>query len=78
MRKRTLKSTRKKKERQSKADPRREFWIPFSRAMRRVYIITVYHGDRARYHYFQCLQLLLRMQITALTRLWELPPEFEV
>lgn len=41
-------------------------------------IFLVYHGERARYHYFQCLQLLLRMQITALTNAWQLPPEFEV
>ena len=38
----------------------------------------VYHGDRARYHYFQCLQLVLRHQIKALAELWKLPPEFEV
>jgi RNA polymerase I-specific transcription initiation factor RRN7 len=38
----------------------------------------VYHGDRARYHYFQCLQLVLRHQIKALVDLWKLPPEFEV
>ncbi|KAI0650789.1 hypothetical protein C8Q79DRAFT_1007021 [Trametes meyenii] len=59
VRKRNLKSGRKKKERQSKADPK------------------VYHGERARFHYFQCLQVILRMQVAALTRLWELPPEFE-
>ena len=39
---------------------------------------TVYHGARGRYHYFLCLQLILRHQIAALTKLWELPPEFEV
>ncbi|OJT03792.1 RNA polymerase I-specific transcription initiation factor rrn7 [Trametes pubescens] len=60
VRKRTLKSGRKKKERQSKADPK------------------LYHGERARFHYFQCLQVLFRMQISALIRLWELPPEFEL
>jgi hypothetical protein len=38
----------------------------------------VYHGDRARYHYFQCLQLILRHQVKALVGLWKLPPEFEV
>ncbi|KAI1795209.1 hypothetical protein LXA43DRAFT_882600 [Ganoderma leucocontextum] len=59
MRKRTLKSGRKKKERQSRADPK------------------LYHGERARFHYYQCLQVVLRMQIAALTRLWGLPPEFE-
>ena len=37
----------------------------------------VYHGNRARYHYFQCLQLVLRHQIKALIELWKLPPEFE-
>ncbi|KAI0349413.1 hypothetical protein OH77DRAFT_1499561 [Trametes cingulata] len=60
VRKRNLKSGRKKKERQSKADPK------------------LYHGERARFHYFQCLQVILRMQVTALMRLWELPPEFEL
>ncbi|EIN10460.1 hypothetical protein PUNSTDRAFT_112312 [Punctularia strigosozonata HHB-11173 SS5] len=60
MQKRTLKSGRKKKEKQSAADPK------------------VYHGDRAKFHYFQCLQLLLRKQIEPLTVLWGLPPEFEL
>lgn len=40
--------------------------------------MSVYHGERARYHYFQCLQLILRMQIVALVKAWDLPPEFEV
>jgi RNA polymerase I-specific transcription initiation factor RRN7 len=38
----------------------------------------VYHGPRARWLYFECLQLLLRKQIAALTREWHLPREFEV
>jgi hypothetical protein len=38
----------------------------------------VYHGERARFHYYQCLQLVLRKQIAALVTLWDLPPEFEV
>ncbi|KAI6163014.1 hypothetical protein EDD17DRAFT_1813860, partial [Pisolithus thermaeus] len=59
MRKRTLKSTR-KKEIVSKGDPK------------------LYHGDRARFHYYQCLQLLLRKQIAASISLWSLPQEFEV
>ncbi|KAF8591519.1 hypothetical protein K439DRAFT_1326822 [Ramaria rubella] len=37
-----------------------------------------FHGPRARYHYFECLQLLLRKQVAALIREWKLPPEFEV
>lgn len=37
----------------------------------------LYHGNRARYHYFQCLQLLLRKQVAALVRLWALPDAFE-
>ncbi|KAI0092694.1 hypothetical protein BDY19DRAFT_1024467 [Irpex rosettiformis] len=60
VRKRALKTGRKKKERVSKADPK------------------LYHGDRGRYHYYQCLQLLLRLQIKVLTDAWHLPPEFEV
>ncbi|KAH7921820.1 hypothetical protein BV22DRAFT_1106975 [Leucogyrophana mollusca] len=59
MKKRTLKSGRKKKEKASKADP------------------TLYHGERARFHYYQCLQLLLRKQVATLIALWSLPPEFE-
>ncbi|THH19848.1 hypothetical protein EW146_g1408 [Bondarzewia mesenterica] len=59
MRKRALKSGRKKREDGSKADPK------------------LYHGARAQYHYFQCLQMLLRKQVAALTKLWDLPPEFE-
>ncbi|PFH52800.1 hypothetical protein AMATHDRAFT_73927 [Amanita thiersii Skay4041] len=38
----------------------------------------LYHGAKGRYLYFQCLQLLLRLQIDALTTLWKLPPLFEV
>ncbi|KAL5530670.1 hypothetical protein ACEPAF_6928 [Sanghuangporus sanghuang] len=38
----------------------------------------LYHGGRARYHYFQCLQVLLRMQIAKLTEIWKLPPDFEI
>ncbi|KAI6047398.1 hypothetical protein EDC04DRAFT_2864473 [Pisolithus marmoratus] len=38
----------------------------------------LYHGDRARFHYYQCLQLLLRKQISALISLWSLPQEFEM
>ncbi|KAG0692073.1 hypothetical protein DFH29DRAFT_1085014 [Suillus ampliporus] len=60
MRKRTLKSGRQKKARQSRADPK------------------LYHGERARFHYYQCLQLVLRKQIAALIALWDLPPEFEI
>ncbi|KAJ4481643.1 hypothetical protein C8J55DRAFT_535845 [Lentinula edodes] len=60
MRKRTLKSNRKKKERQSKANPK------------------LYHGALGRYLYFQCQQLILRKQISALITLWNLPKEFEM
>ncbi|KZV76097.1 hypothetical protein PENSPDRAFT_570477 [Peniophora sp. CONT] len=38
----------------------------------------IYHGPRARFHLYQCLQLLLRKQITILNEIWELPPEFEI
>ncbi|KAI0032047.1 hypothetical protein K488DRAFT_50812 [Vararia minispora EC-137] len=37
----------------------------------------LYHGARAQFHLFQCLQLLLRKQVAALIKAWELPPEFE-
>ena len=40
--------------------------------------IVVYHGARARYHYFACLQVLLRKQAKVLMEAWKLPPEFEV
>ncbi|PCH41046.1 hypothetical protein WOLCODRAFT_118149 [Wolfiporia cocos MD-104 SS10] len=38
---------------------------------------NLYYGERGRYHYFQCLQLILRMQVAALTKAWGLPPQFE-
>ncbi|KAH8113267.1 hypothetical protein DFH11DRAFT_1601108 [Phellopilus nigrolimitatus] len=60
MRKRTLKSTRMKKEKKSLANP------------------ILYHGERAKYHYFLCLQVLLRMQLKKLVEIWKLPPEFEI
>lgn len=43
-----------------------------------LFVDAVYHGARAQYHYFQCLQLLLRKQVKALVEAWDLPPEFEV
>ena len=79
LRKRALKSRRKKKESTQRADPKCEFCN--NRIQITIYlslVSIVYHGPRARYHYFQCLQLLLRQQISALTSLWKLPPEFEV
>ncbi|KAG6857093.1 hypothetical protein H0H87_009654 [Tephrocybe sp. NHM501043] len=60
LRKRTMKSGKKNKEPQSKANP------------------LLYHGARGRYHYFECLQLMLRKQIATLVKLWALPQEFEV
>ncbi|KAI0053573.1 hypothetical protein FA95DRAFT_1481367 [Auriscalpium vulgare] len=60
MRKRKLTSGRRRREYESRADPK------------------LYHGARAEYLYFQCLQLLLRKQIVALAKAWDLPPEFEV
>lgn len=77
MKKRALKSDKKKKGRQSKADPKRKTFV----ARKKAWIVdegSVYHGARGRYHYFLCLQLILRHQIAALTKLWELPLEFEV
>ncbi|KAH6914843.1 hypothetical protein BKA70DRAFT_1257190 [Coprinopsis sp. MPI-PUGE-AT-0042] len=59
MKKRTLKTGKKKREHKSKGDPK------------------LYHGARGRYHYFLCLQLLLRQQVDALMTLWQLPTEFE-
>ncbi|KAJ7180182.1 hypothetical protein C8R43DRAFT_1084171 [Mycena crocata] len=37
----------------------------------------LYHGNRGKYLYFQCLQLILRRQISVVVELWNLPPEFE-
>lgn len=45
---------------------------------RQLHRYTVYHGARGRYHYFLCLQWLLRNQVATLIKLWNLPPEFEV
>ncbi|KAJ7094679.1 hypothetical protein B0H15DRAFT_775984 [Mycena belliarum] len=38
----------------------------------------LYHGNRGRYFYFQCLQLILRHQVAVLIERWALPAEFEV
>ncbi|KAJ6539432.1 hypothetical protein B0H19DRAFT_1179057 [Mycena capillaripes] len=38
----------------------------------------LYHGNKGRYFYFQCLQLILRHQIAVLIERWALPPELEV
>ncbi|KAJ7179052.1 hypothetical protein C8R46DRAFT_622631 [Mycena filopes] len=38
----------------------------------------LYHGKRARYFYFQCLQLILRHQLAVLVERWALPVELEV
>lgn len=91
MRKRALKSKRQKKEKTSRADPlsayQQHTCCIFAtdcllRAFCHVLSLTccalVYHGPRARFHLYQCLQLLLRKQVAALTELWKLPPEFEV
>ncbi|CDZ98375.1 Tetratricopeptide-like helical [Phaffia rhodozyma] len=39
---------------------------------------AVYWGDQAEYLYYECLQILVRTQVKALTRIWDLPPEFEM
>jgi RNA polymerase I-specific transcription initiation factor RRN7 len=41
-------------------------------------VFAAFYGERARYLYFQCQQLILRQQISTLIKLWDLPPEFEV
>ncbi|KAJ6515804.1 hypothetical protein C8R45DRAFT_888912 [Mycena sanguinolenta] len=38
----------------------------------------LYHGNRGRYFYFQCLQLILRHQVAMLIERWALPPELTV
>ncbi|KAH8105869.1 hypothetical protein BXZ70DRAFT_398730 [Cristinia sonorae] len=60
LRKRALKSGRKKSEKASRTNP------------------LLYHGERARFHFFQCQQLLFRMQVQCLLKLWHLPTEFEI
>ena len=77
IKKRALKSDKKKKGKQSNADPKRKKFVTLKKGWI-VDVGTVYHGAKGRYHYFLCLQLILRHQIAALTKLWELPPEFEV
>ncbi|KAK2466277.1 hypothetical protein APHAL10511_001919 [Amanita phalloides] len=40
--------------------------------------LQLYHGAKGRYLYFQCLQSLLKLQVSTLIKLWSLPAEFEV
>jgi len=37
----------------------------------------LYHGERARFHYYQCLQLILRLQVKTMIDVWKVPPHFE-
>ncbi|KAG6821628.1 hypothetical protein H0H93_000137 [Arthromyces matolae] len=77
VRKRTIKSQRKRKEAKSKANPARpSISHPCSLNIPEQFV--VYHGARGRYHYFECLQLMLRKQVATLMKLWMLPEEFEV
>lgn len=81
LRKRALKSGRKKKEGSGRADPRCTFlWTVCHGGTDDNWLglIIVYHGARGRFHYFESLQLILRKQIVFLKREWDLPPEFEV
>ena len=41
-------------------------------------LILVYHGNDAEWVKSQAMQLLLRLQVQALSKLWNLPPAFEV
>lgn len=78
MHKRKMKSALKKNEQRSNANPQctfQPFWFTQTSV---IYRKQVYHGARGRYHYFLCQQHLLRMQVEAITKLWNLPPEFEV
>ncbi|KAG8836211.1 hypothetical protein FRC17_008947 [Serendipita sp. 399] len=63
MRKRTLKTLKK--------------GLKDEQGTKSISISTDYRKERAEYLYFQCQQLLLRLQIAALRRLWSLPLEFE-
>ncbi|KAF7352714.1 hypothetical protein MVEN_01237500 [Mycena venus] len=60
VKKRALKSNRKKNIRTDNGDDK------------------LYYGNRGRYFYFQCLQLILRHQVAVLIERWALPPELEV
>lgn len=79
MKKRNLKSTTKRKERTSCANPQCMSGVRrTTQGVTNNDAATVYHGARGRYHYFVCQQFVLRIQIEAVTKLWDLPPEFEV
>ena len=41
-------------------------------------LTAVFHGQRLRFLYFQCAQIVLRRQIRALLNEWDLPAELEV
>ncbi|KAH8999102.1 hypothetical protein EDB92DRAFT_2005820 [Lactarius akahatsu] len=84
LQKRALKSARERRGRASKANrQRRHQWAPLKALASQPFTEVdlsniVYYGARARYLYFQCLQLLLRKQVAALIRIWKLPSEFEI
>lgn len=76
MKKRTLKSQRQFNYQGKKTLYRKHLLDVCSRVL--TVEVSDYHGKKARYHYFQCLQWLLRKQIEVLIDLWKLPPAFEV
>ena len=76
MHKRKMKNTLKQKVRRITENSQDMFLPSFVQTS--TSIEQVYHGARGRYHYFLCQQHLLRMQVEAMQKLWNLPPEFEV
>lgn len=76
MQKRTLKSTRQKRGIRSQANPQCTCFTICRATSPGTF--AVHHGARGRYLYFQCLQILLRLQVSALAELWSLPTGFEV
>lgn len=58
-------------------NPSRQFCSLSARAGWTEHVPPGYYGERADFHYLACLQVLLRKQVAAATKLWSLPPEFE-
>nr|GAT59923.1 predicted protein [Mycena chlorophos] len=48
------------------------------RKKRKIADSKLLHGNKGRFFYFQCLQLVLRHQVAVLIEKWALPSEFEV
>ena len=78
LQKRTIRKGPRRNRKKDEGAANRDCELPLPNALCKAYIVSVYHGDDAAYLRCQALQLLSRLQLQALKKLWSLPDAFEV